>query len=388
MIQKIFVILFVSIIGAGLLAALWLWSYAVRPGSTGGISRQAAGGAEDTIMIPPGTGLRGIRAILAEAGTIEDDVRFVLLARLLDISHRLQAGEYHFAADATPVDILRQLEAGRIVRWPVTIPEGASLFEIAAILSRGQWVDRERFLALVRDPHFTRTLGVEADTLEGYLFPETYYLSRGQSPEEIVRMMVAHLRAVIAELCPESNSGVRSEESEFRMEETEHRTQNTEHRKQNTENGTQLSCPDSSSPPFNLHELLTLASIVEKETGRAEERHLIACVFLNRLRQGMRLQADPTVIYGIDDFDGNLTRRHLRSDSPYNTYKIKGLPPTPIANPGRAAIEAVLRPAPEPYLYFVSRNDGSHQFSATLKEHNRAVAQFQKGLRKAARDGR
>jgi UPF0755 protein len=124
---------------------------------------------------------------------------------------------------------------------------------------------------------------------------------------------------------------------------------------------------------------------VEKETGRADERPLIACVFLNRLRRGMRLQSDPTVIYGLlPEFDGNLTRRQLRSYSPYNTYMVNGLPPTPIANPGRAAIEAVLHPSHNPFLYFVSRNDGSHQFSATHKEHNRAVAKYQKGIKTAA----
>jgi UPF0755 protein len=362
--KKLSAILFGSIIGAGLLASLWLWSYAVKPAG-----QQAAGGAAATVIIPAGTGLISIRTILAEAGVIEDDVRFLLLARLLDLSRRLKAGEYRFPAGATPVEILRQMEAGRIVRWPVTIPEGANLGDIAEILARDQWVERERFLALVRDPHFVRTLGIEAGTLEGYLFPETYYLSRGQGAEEIVRMMVAQLRAVMAELCPDSAR--------------------TEPGMQNTENGTHLPCTGDSSPPFTLHELLTLASIVEKETGQAEERPLIACVFLNRLRQNMRLQADPTVIYGIPDFAGNLTRKHLRaSENPYNTYMVKGLPPTPIANPGRAAIEAVLRPASESYLYFVSRNDGSHQFSATLQEHNSAVAKYQKSLRKAEKGRR
>lgn len=355
--KKFTLILFCSILGTGLLISLWLWSYAVSPGGL-----QEAATAEGIVTIPAGADLQDIRSILARAGAVKDDVRFVLLARLLGASRRLQAGDYRFASGATPIEVLHQLEAGRIVRWPVTIPEGATLAEIADILARGHWVDPKRFLALAHDPHFIRSLGIQADSLEGYLFPETYDLTRGESAEEIIRTMVAQLREVMAGLCPGFSP--------------------------TTPNTIPLACTEDSSPPLSLRQLLTLASIVEKETGQADERPLVACVFLNRLRKGMRLQSDPTVIYGLPHFNGDLTLRDLRSNSPYNTYRVKGLPPTPIANPGRAAIEAVLHPAHKPYLYFVSRNDGTHQFSITLAEQNRAVAKYQKGIKTVARKGR
>ncbi|MDA8164038.1 MAG: endolytic transglycosylase MltG [Desulfobacteraceae bacterium] len=344
MCKRIAIIVLSLVLGIGILVPFWLRSYAERP------SRRAA--TAGTVVIPAGTGLKGIRAILVREGVIDDDIRFFLLARLLQVAGRLKAGEYRFPDGATPVMVLRQLEAGRIVRWPVTIPEGATLTEIAEILAKGKWVEKEQFLALVRDPQFARKLGIQASTLEGYLFPDTYYLSRGQGPEEIVRMMVAQLRTVVAELCPGFSPA--------------------------SPNTAPLACTAGSPLPMSLHELLTLASIVEKETGRADERPLVACVFENRLRKDMMLQADPTVIYGIPEFNGDLTREDLQTATPYNTYMVKGLPPTPIASPGRAALQAVLCPASKPYLFFVSRNDGTHQFSTTLEEHNRAVQIYQK----------
>jgi UPF0755 protein len=354
--KKLFATLLLLLIGGGAFFSFWLWSYAVNPGAeAGGEARRTAFVTEEgTVVIPPRTGFRGIERILAEAGVVRKDLRFLLLARYLDVAHRLKAGEYRFAAGATPYQVLRQLEAGRIVRWPVTVPEGSNIYEIAAILARGGWAEQENFVSLVRDPDFIRGLGIAAESLEGYLFPDTYYLVRGQQPDEIIRMMVGRLRQVLARLCDDFSNG-------------------------EVPADIQLVCTQSLSRAMTLHELLVLASIVEKETGQSAERPLVASVFLNRLAKGMRLQADPTVVYGLlPHFEGRLTRRDLGSDSPYNTYRVAGLPPTPIANPGLATLEAVLNPTPSAYLYFVSRNDGTHHFSETLQEHNRAVNQYQR----------
>jgi UPF0755 protein len=217
--------------------------------------------------------------------------------------------------------------------------------QIAAAFGRDNWVDPDKFLALCRDASFIRSLGIEAPTLEGYLFPETYALVRGEvSEQSLVTRMVRHFDQVWKAL-------------------------------------------DKPDPlPLDRHQLVTLASIVEKETGNGEERPIIAGVFYNRLHKKMRLQSDPTTIYGLANFNGNLTRKDLHTATPYNTYVIHGLPPGPICNPGRASLEAVLHPAEVDYLYFVSRNNGSHQFSATLEEHNRAVHRYQQ-TRHSSRQG-
>lgn len=309
---------------------LWLWSYAVTPVAIAGASLQ--------VLIPPKTSLAGIEKILAENGVIPPGRGFYCLARVSRLSQRLQAGEYLFPPGQTPWQILRTLAAGSTVRRSVTIPEGANIYQLADILAQGGWGERALFLELVRDPEILARYGVEATSLEGYLFPDTYQLMRGQKPREIIALML------------ERGRQVRQELGDLR------------------DNALGLS----------PHEVLTLASIVEKETAAPEERPLIAQVFLNRLRQRMRLQTDPTVIYGLADFDGNLTRKDLETPTPYNTYQINGLPPGPIANPGRAAIAAVLHPASESYLYFVSKNDGTHHFSRDLAEHNRAVLKYQK----------
>lgn len=310
---------------------LWLWSYAVTP-------MPMREGANLHVLIPPKTSLAGIQNILAENGVIPPGRGFYYLARVSRLSQRLQAGEYLFSPGQTPDQILRVLAAGSTVRWSVTIPEGANIYQLADILAEGGWGERDLFLELVRDPDILARHGVRAASLEGYLFPDTYQLLRGQNPREIIGLMV------------ERGRQVRQELGDLR------------------DNALGLS----------PHEVLTLASIVEKETAAPEERPLIAQVFLNRLQQSMRLQTDPTVIYGLADFDGNLTRKDLETPSPYNTYLINGLPPGPIANPGRAAIAAVLHPASESYLYFVSKNDGTHYFSRDLAEHNRAVLKYQK----------
>lgn len=213
--------------------------------------------------------------------------------------------------------------------------------QIADLLDSKGLVNKQQFLSLAQDPALLEQYGIPGPTLEGYLYPDTYQLARGISPSTAIHTMVERFWMLVRPLKK------RAEDLGMEME-----------------------------------DVITLASIVEKETGLAGERATIASVFLNRLKRRMRLESDPTVIYGLKNFDGNLTRKDLSKPTPYNTYVIRGLPPGPIANPGLEAIKAVLYPAKTDYLYFVSKNDGSHHFSRTLSEHNRAVRMYQKGGRK------
>ncbi|HSH12806.1 MAG TPA: endolytic transglycosylase MltG [Desulfurivibrionaceae bacterium] len=317
-----------------ILLLLWLSNYAYAPGPE-------TGKPEVTVIIPAHSGFSAIEQKLAEAGVIRPDHRFRLLAKLLGVSKSLRPGEYLFSNRATPYQVLRQLHRGSLVKHPLTIPEGSNLAQIGAILSNGGWTSETEFRATITDPKFLAELGIKYPSLEGYLFPDTYFLERGAfNLRTLLTVMVGQTRKVLVST------------------------------------GAAAGLPDYG---LDAHQVLTLASIVEKETGLASERPLIARVFLNRLRDGMKLQTDPTVIYGIKDFNGNLTRLDLQTHTPYNTYLITGLPPGPIANPGRAAIQAVMAPTAGDYYYFVSKNDGSHYFSKTLLEHNRAVSQFQKG---------
>jgi UPF0755 protein len=271
----------------------------------------------------------------------------VLVARLSGADRAIKSGEYELSPALTPIEILERLRSGTIRTLPVTIPEGLRIDEVAARLEQGEITSAAALVARAMNPEFTRSLGIEAETLEGYLYPETYRFRRETPADEVLRAFV----------------------DEFNRRLTE------ETRAQIAASG------------MTLHEVVTLASIVEKETAVAEERPLIAAVFRNRLEKRMRLQSDPTVIYGIvrtrGHFDGNLRRRDLKRDTPYNTYTRGGFPPGPIANPTIASIDAVLAPADTPYLYFVSRNDGTHVFSNTLKEHTNAVNRYQRGGRRS-----
>jgi len=307
----------------------------------------APGSGEVVVELPKGAGIRQISAILGSHGLIRNDRRFLALVLLLRTIERtnppkLRAGEFSVPCGLTPLELIRFLHTAKPVQHKVTVPEGLTMAQIAAIFAKEGWANHAVFLQLCQDKAFMQSLGVEAQSLEGYLFPETYNLVRGETDERaIIASMVRRFFAVWKEL--------------------------------NT-----AAPPSAQTVGRSLHELLTLASIIEKETGADSERKTIAGVFCNRLRSGMRLQSDPTTIYGIKDFNGNLTKADLLAASPYNTYVISGLPAGPICNPGKAALEAALRPADVPYSYFVSRNDGSHQFSRTLEEHNHAVRQYQK----------
>ncbi len=296
------------------------------------------------VTIHAGSGFPTIYSALVDSEVLYDDCRFGMLASWSGISKRLKAGEYSFSRPITPRQILAQLERGSSSLLPVTLREGLTLYEIAEELRRQGWQDKGDIVGLCGDHEFILSLGIPAASLEGYLFPDTYFLARHQPARSVLKMMVARFFQVWSEL-----------ETQYRDVET-----------------------PAASLKLNRHELVILASIVEKETGLAEERPQIAQVFYNRLQRRMRLQADPTVIYGLGNFDGNLTKRDLRTPSAYNTYLLSGLPAGPIANPGKEALRAVLAPLSGDWLYFVARGDGSHQFSGNLQDHNRAVYEFQK----------
>jgi UPF0755 protein len=295
---------------------------------------------ERVVIIREGMPLNLVAAELEGGGFIRNRWIFILWARLKDYGTRIKAGEYRLSAAMTPLEIMEKLARGEIITYPVTIPEGYTLEQIAAALGDKGLVGEKQFLFLCTDKKMIARFGIQGRSLEGYLYPDTYQFARGLSPVAIAETMVDRFRQVVRPL-------------EGRAKKV----------------------------GMTMRDVVILASIVEKETGKAGERPLIASVFLNRLKKGMRLDSDPTVIYGIKDFNGNLTRKDLTTPTPYNTYVIRGLPPGPIANPGLDAIKAVLHPAETDYLYFVSKNDGSHYFSKTLREHNRAVRQYQKRRR-------
>ncbi|MEE2679814.1 MAG: endolytic transglycosylase MltG [Myxococcota bacterium] len=299
----------------------------------------APGSVQTAIFtIAPGEPVGGVATRLKRDGLLKSALAFRLLARWRDLERDLQVGEFELSPAMTPGELLDRIVSGQVVTYEVVIPEGFTLAQIADRLAEAGVVDRDAFLAVARAPETAQALRVEGDGLEGYLFPETYRIPRGLSARAVARTLVQEFHRAWAEIAPLAR------ERDFSMRET-----------------------------------VTLASIVEKETGAPQERPLIASVFWNRLNRSMRLETDPTVIYGIADFDGNLRRRHLEDrTNPYNTYVISGLPPGPIASPGRAALRAVVEPAESDYLFFVSKNDGTHVFSQTYRDHKRAVDRYQR----------
>lgn len=292
----------------------------------------------EVVIIPKGTSVRGIGVILDGSGIIRNDIRFLLLAKISGYGSKLQAGEFRLPTGLQPGEVLKTLASARSVQYSVTIPEGLRVSEIADIFAEGGWCEPDSFINLAYDKQFLEKIGFgDIVSLEGYLFPDTYLFTRDSfTVEKILTLMVKRFAGVWSEL-----------EAGFDQKADRERT-------------------------------VTLASIVEKETGAPEERPLIAGVFHNRLRVGMRLQSDPTVVYGVKGFSGSITRKDLVTPTPYNTYTLPGLPAGPICNPGRKALEAVLHPTPTKNLYFVSKNDGTHHFSASLSEHNRAVQKYQR----------
>jgi UPF0755 protein len=297
---------------------------------------------EFTVEIPHGSTFSATADMLERAGLIRHKREFYLLALLMDAPEHIKPGEYDLSSSMTPVAVLDKLVQGKVKGYFVFIPEGYTLRQIASRLENEGLADRESFVSLASDSSLLSALGIKGKSAEGYLFPDTYRFDKSMGEEGIIRFMVKQFRKGIT---PEI-----------------------------LERADKLH--------LTLDEVVTLASIIEKEGGPQEERPLVSAVFHNRLKRGMRLQSDPTVIYGIVDFDGNLRRSDLRKKTPYNTYRIKGLPPGPICNPGMEAIKAALYPAPVDFLYFVSKNNGSHQFSSNLKDHNAAVLTYQIKRRK------
>jgi UPF0755 protein len=298
-----------------------------------------APGEEHVITVEPGTPVALIAEVLERRALIKSAFKFKLLARLEGSDRRLKAGEYSFRPPLAPREILALMEKGVVRLHRLTVPEGLTIHQIAELVEAAGLARAADVLACATDPAYVRTQGLSADSLEGYLFPETYFFPGTVTAEGIIAAMLQRFRSTF------------SADWERRALEL----------------------------GLTPHEVVTLASLIEKETADPSERPLIASVFYNRLKRGMRLETDPAVIYGVRNFDGNLTRKHLETPGPYNTYLIKGLPPGPIANPGKQALEAALFPAETSYLFFVSRNDGTHQFSTHLAEHNRAVHYYQQG---------
>lgn len=292
---------------------------------------------ETIVTVSRGQSLKQTADILHARGLINQPLKFRLLARLKGADKRIQAGEYILASNLPPANILEMMVSGKVRLYRFTVPEGSNLNQIADIIDAAGLVDRQAFLRSANDAVLVEGMGIGVGSLEGYLFPDTYFFPKNADVAQILETMVSRLRSEISDVWI----------------------------KRAAELG------------LTLHEVITLASIIEKETGAPSERPLISSVFHNRLKKKMRLETDPTVIYGIEDFDGNLTRKHLETKTPYNTYRINGLPPGPIASPGRAAIEAALYPAQTGYLFFVSKKDGTHQFSTNLVDHNRAIRKYQ-----------
>ncbi len=296
--------------------------------------------AEQFIDIPPGTGAAVIARRLSEAGIVRDELTFRAALWWTEQTRQLQAGEYRFDRATAAVDVADRLARGDVYARPITFPEGLTIAEMAAIYESRTFGAAADFSAAARQAALVRDLDPGAGDLEGYLFPDTYALPRATPPSRLVGLMVDRFRAAYTADLQRA----------------------------------------AQAQGLTARQVVTLASLVEKETARADERPIVAAVYRNRLRIGMPLQADPTVVYALrvaGRYDGNIRRQDLAFDSPYNTYRYPGLPPGPIAAPGEASIQAVLEPASVSYLYFVSRNDGSHVFARTLAEHNRNVRQFQ-----------
>ena len=326
-------VLLVFFLGFPLLWLLWLGFYAISPGPP-------STAKQIEVVIPSRASLSEIKTILAENKVIKDDPRFSMLALLTGAAARLQAGEFAFEPGRKPLEVIEQIKKGKVLYHALTIPEGTEMVKIAGMLAADGWIDLQHFLDLTHDPEMLENLGINADSMEGYLFPDTFYLSRGQQDEAgLIRMMVQRHFQVYNDIVKDAANDL---------------------------------------PSLSHHEIITLASIVEKETGNPEERQLVASVFLNRLQRGMRLQADPTVRYGLKDNEGPLTQEELKTPTPYNTYIISGLPPGPITNPGKAAIEAVVSPAHTDYLFFVAKDETGHHFSRSLEEHNRAISKYRR----------
>lgn len=290
------------------------------------------------IKIAEGDSFKTVSDLLASNGLVTNALYFRMLGKWTKNDGKIQPGAYGLNTTMRPIDILNKLVAGEVLETQIIIREGLTSHAIAKLLKKAGLNVDDEFEAAIRDPELIAELGLSAESLEGYLFPATYLFPKGVTTHDIIRRLVSEFKIRF-------NDTLREQAAEAGMTETE---------------------------------VITLASIIDKETAADEERPIISAVFHNRLKLGMRLQSDPTVIFGIKNFNGDLTREDLRTPTPYNTYTIPGLPPGPISNPGEASLMAALNPAEVGYIFFVSKNNGRHHFSETLEEHNIAVDQYQR----------
>jgi UPF0755 protein len=319
--------LLLAVVAAAAVLAYLLWPHSGPP-------------RETFVEIPRGAGSREMAALLRDRGVIRTEWEFMII-RALRRGVNLQAGEYRFAGPASAWTVYDRIGRGDVYYHEVIIPEGRNIFDIAETVGALKFIKSSEFLKIARDPALVRDIAPEAPSLEGYLYPATYRITRGGTAMQLCRMMNAEFRRVWKELSP--------------------------------------------PPGTNVHEMVTLASLVEKETGVPDERKTVSSLYRNRLRIGMRLDCDPTVIYAAlleGRYRGTIYRSDLENPHPYNTYRNPGLPPGPIANPGRASLDAALRPAATDYLFMVAKPDGSgaHTFTTELGAHNAAVQE----LRRAA----
>jgi UPF0755 protein len=325
------ILVLVICVAAG--AAWWLYHGITSP-------YKGYNASEQFVDIPQGAGSAAIAKTLADAGVIRDVTSFRAALWFTGEGRKLKAGEYRFDRPVSARQVGDKIAHGEIYVRPITFPEGLTIKQMAALYESKGFGPAQDFVAAAKNPALVSAVDPDAKDLEGYLFPDTYNLKRKETAEQLIpKMVTAFMKAMTPDL----------------LEKIDERG-------------------------LSVRQLITLASIVEKETGNKDERPLVAAVCANRLKIGMPLQCDPTVIYALDRagrYDGNLTRANMQIDSPYNTYRYPGLPPGPIASPGRASILAAASPAMVDYLYFVSRNDGTHAFAATLDEHNRNVQKYQ-----------
>ncbi len=307
-------------------------------------------GQERIFEVIPGEGFYKIAERLQSEGLITSAFHFKVLAKFSGHQNSLRVGEYQVKTDMRPIEMLGVLSSGKSIERQITFPEGHNIFEMADLIEQKGLGKRDQFLAVVKNLELIKELlGESLPSLEGYLFPETYNYTKYTPLESLVRGMVTRFK--------ENYAGIGH---------------------------------DPATSGLSRHELVTMASVIEKETGAPEERPLISSVFHNRLKIKMKLQSDPTIIYGIwtetGFYKNNITRADILSPTPYNTYTVAALPVGPIANPGREALAAVIAPATSNFLFFVSKNDGTHTFSSTLQDHNSAVQKFQVNAK--AREGK
>ena len=282
---------------------------------------------------------------LKDRGVIPSERFFTFWARLWALDKKIHWGVYRFDLPIAPREVLDRMVLGRGLFHRITIPEGLALSEIADLLGREGATDEEKFLKEARSTEILSLLGLEDNGIEGYLFPDTYYFPVSATERDILTAMVEQFQEIFTPMMERQAKKL----------------------------------------GLSRHEVVTLASLVEKEAGVEAERPLVSAVFHNRLKHNIPLQSDPTVIYGLEGFTGKLRRKDLQNPSPYNTYLIRGLPPGPICNPGLSSLRAALFPARVSYLYFVSKNDGTHFFSETIREHNRAVYIYQRNIKQRKR---